>query len=412
MIKAISILLMLLTRGNCRRRLVSYPIIGAQYSMRNKPKVARQIDAGFDTYAFIVRWSRTVVQYAIVAFIIALGYILYGVFSGVLNQARPEDVHRFASSLTLMGEVLALSSLIGALCFILLTLGEIAYAVLIGILGAALYFGIPILVKSNLSTVNAEITGAINLWSRNAGMAVLALVALRVLYEIIEQIRTAAVRRQEREEQEEAEGGLKKTNKVRRSAVWSPCWKLPYCHEAVRDNCPAYKARKSCWRFGYGCNCDPSLIERLIRSGALDKSKGASKTSAHDKTLQQAYMRSDLQADLPIKATERTIPCSKCPIYLDHQRQKFRIVNPIAVIATLAALWLAYKPLMVIYALVIHLIAAIAAKLTFGLRVDPREWFEYLNTRPIQIFFFIIIGLLALSYVLKAVEWAIFEKKL
>ena len=57
-------------------------------------------------------------------------------------------------------------------------------------------------------------------------------------------------------------------------------------------------------------------------------------------------------------------------------------------------------------------IAGVASRFTYGTRVDAGEWFEYLNTPAIQIFFFVIVGMLALAYVLKLVEWVIFEKKL
>lgn len=383
--------------------------------MSPKPRVARQVKEQFDVYAFMAKWSRTLLQLAAGAFIISAGYILYGIFSGVLNQSgnNPDAVARYVTNLRLMGQVLAAASFLGALAFVLLTLSELAYAVLIGIIGIGLILGTPLLIAANLQQAPREISAVIAEWTHTAGMAILAVVGLRILYEIVEQLRTAGSRRKEREEQEEAEGGLKKTKKSLKPAVWSPCWGLPYCHEAVRDHCPAFKAHRSCWRFGYGCNCDPSLIERLIRSGALETAKGASRASSADKAKQAAYVRSDLQADAPVKQAERTIPCSKCPIFLDHQRQKFKIANPIAIIATLVAMVAAYIPLRMVYYKVVGAIATIASKLTFDVeRVDPGQWVRYLETPALQVFFFIIVGLLLLAYVLKFVEWAIFEKKL
>ncbi|MCE5239656.1 hypothetical protein LLH23_14365 [bacterium] len=381
--------------------------------MRAKPKVARQVREEFDVYILLSRWARFVLQFAIAAFVISLGYILYGIFSGVLN--RPVDAaaaERYVRNLRLMGEIMAAAGVLGTISFVVLTLSEIAYSVTMAILGVALMFGMPILVASNLAQAGNRIIGVINEWSRNAGMGILAVVALRILYEIVEQIRTAGARRKGKEELEAVEG-LQKAKRPPKPGVWSPCWKLPYCHEAVRESCPAFKNRKSCWRYGSGCNCDPGMIERLIRSGALEAGKGASKASSREKTAHAAYVRSDLQADAPVKASERTIPCSKCPIYLDHQRQKFKIVNPIAVIGTVVAMGVLYIPLRAIYHTVVQAVAAVASRMTFDVRrVDPGEWVRYLDTPALQIFFFVIVGLLALSYVLKFVEWAIFEKKL
>lgn len=380
--------------------------------MPPKPRVARQVKAEFDVYAFLAKWSRTLLQIAIFGFVISLGYILYAIFSGVLSQAAnapAADVAKLAANLRTMGQVLTLCSLVGSLAFLLLTLSELAFAVLLGIIGGALMLGMPVLVASNLAQAPGSVVAVINEWTRNAGMAVLAVVGLRIMYEIVEQLRTAGTRRKEREEREE-ETGLKKTKKSTRPGIWSPCWGLPYCHEAVKEQCPAFKARKSCWRYGSGCNCDPGMIERLIRSGALDTAKGASRASSRDKAVQAAYVRSDLQADAPVAVSERTIPCSKCPIYLDHQRQKFKIANPIAIIATLVALAVLYVPLKLLYFQVVAAISGIASRFSFH-NIDPGTWFKYLETPALQVFFFIIVGLLALAYVLKFVEWAIFEKK-
>jgi len=380
--------------------------------MRAKDRIARQVKAEVDIYALLAQWARFVLQFAIAGFVVSLGYILYGIFSGVLS--RPVDaaaIERYARNLRLMGEIMAASGVLGTLCFVVLTLSELAYSVTMGLLGLGLMFGMPVLVASNLAQGDDRIIRAITEWSRNAGMGILAIIGLRILYEIVEQVRTAGVRRKEKEQLEAIEG-LQKAKRPARPGIWSPCWKLPYCHDAVREACPAFKARRSCWRYGAGCNCDPSMIERLIRSGALESGKGASKASSREKTAHAAYLRSDLQADVVVKA-ERTIPCSKCPIYLDHQRQKFKIVNPIAIVGTIVAMGALYIPLKAIYHAVVQAVAAVASRLTFDVeRVDPGQWVRYLDTPALQVFFFIIVGLLALSYVLKFVEWVIFEKKL
>ncbi len=377
--------------------------------MRGKPKVAKQVKEEFDLLGLLVKWARMAVQIALFFFVISAGYLLYGIFSGALSQ---EADARVVENLRIMGQVLALSSFVGALSFCFLTIDEIAYAVLIGIVGAGLMFGIPVLVASNLhGTGSATAAAAIQNGAKLAGMAVFSVVGLRFLYEIIQQILTASERRRIRAERE-AETGIKRAKPKSAGGAWSPCWGLPYCHDAVREQCPAFKARKSCWRFGYGCNCDPGLIERLIKAGGREGGRGAAHMDSRTRATHEAYVRSDLQADRVVKAQERTIPCSKCPIYLDHQRQKFRIVNPIAVAGCLALLAAAYQPLMAVYREVIKGIAGVASRFTYGTRVDAGEWFEYLNTPAIQVFFFVIVGMLALAYVLKFVEWVIFEKKL
>lgn len=378
--------------------------------MRQRPRVQRQTQEPADLFATVQKYARTVIQVCIVAFIVALGYILYGVFSGALAQPMVEA--RILANIRMMGQLMALSATVGTICFILLTIDELAFAVTAALIGLALMFGMPMLVANNLSTgQGAQAASIITEWSRNAGLGMVVIVALRILWEIFIQVRYAGVKRKERMEREAAAATIKQAQKPKSAHVLSPCWNLPYCHEAVREHCPAFKGRKTCWRFGYGCNCDPNLIEALIRSGGANMGKGSEHASQRDRATHEAYIRSDLQAD-KVVGRERTIPCSKCPIYLEHQRLKFKFINPIAIVLTFVGLALGYKPLMGLYTLVVTAIAEAARRLTYGNEmVDAGAWFDYLNTITVQVFFFIIVGLLLLSYVLKFVEWVVFTKK-
>ena len=193
--------------------------------------------------------------------------------------------------------------------------------------------------------------------------------------------------------------------KIARVGPFTPCWETPFCHQAIREMCPAYKARKTCWRFGRGCNCDPGLVESLIRTGGV----GASGDS-RQRRVQQDYLRSDLQADLPT-ARERTISCAQCAIYMEHERAKFRFVNPIVVVGTIVALIVFYRPLLGLYGLTLTGMANLASTFSYGEQVDPKVWFDYLNTPTVQVFFLLMLGVLVLSWVLKFVEWAILVKK-
>jgi len=112
--------------------------------------------------------------------------------------------------------------------------------------------------------------------------------------------------------------------------------------------------------------------------------------------------------------SERTIPCSKCPIYTEHQRRKFKVVNPILVTITLGIIIAAYGPLTGVYsALAVHL-----AQLASGSILNPSNadkvtyWREYLDTPALQGAFVVILGLFFLSWMLKLGEWLVLEKKL
>lgn len=375
----------------------------------DRRRLAKQTKEEIDIFGVALQWSRSVLNIALIAFVISLGYILYGIFSGALNQLDAAQSARLASNLTLMGEILTVSAFLAALSLVVMTLEEVAYTVLIGMVGAAMVFGMPILVASNLQGAATGPAMAIKLWTNNAGMSILFVVGLRLVLEIANQIRSVAIRTTA--EQAEDDTTVTKKKKYKKPGLWDRCWDMPYCHDAVREVCPAYKARRSCWRYGYGCNCDPSLIETLIRTGGASKGKTAVKATSTQKLQDGAYVRSDLQADGKAGTVERTIPCRKCPIFIEHQRQKFRIVNPIAIILTLVGFAFARQPLLEFYEMIINGMARIAARLTYGTAmVEAEQWVQYLNTSAVQVFFFIILGLFVLSYVLKAVEWLVLKR--
>ncbi len=379
--------------------------------MRDRRKVARQDRQQVDAGAVLLAWSRTVLQAALVGFVISLGYILYGLFSGKLRGVTdPNEIQRLVGNFTLMGQVLTVSSFLAAISLLVLTFGEVAYAVLVGIVGAGLMFGMPIIIGSNLGQ-DSDFAQPISNWCANAGLVVLFLVGLRILWEIGDQIRRAAFKSEAQKEIEEASIAQRQTKKRRKGPrLWDPCWDLPYCHDAVKDVCPAFKARRSCWRFGYGCNCDPGLIEQLIRTGGANVGKAAAKKTSGERTVSEAYVRSDLQADTVV-GRERTIPCVKCAIFIEHQRQKYRIVNPIAIVGTLVGLVFLYQPLTTVYSQIIKAAAAWAARFTLEAdMIDPGRWIGYLDSPFVKGFFFVFVGLIALSYVLRAVEWLVLRK--
>ncbi len=334
--------------------------------------------------------------------VVATAYLLFGIYSGRLTADVPP---RIVSNLQLAGQVLAASAGLSAICLVMLTFDEIAWAVLMGLSGLAYLLGTPFLISNQVRSATSPAAEAIATWGTITGTIIVIVVGIRIVHEIYNQLAFGGLRVKGAAEEE---GKLKPAGKAKIARVgpFTPCWETPSCHQAIREMCPAFRARKTCWRFGRGCNCDPGLVESLIRTGGV----GASGDSSQRRT-QQEYLRSDLQADVPTQR-ERTIPCAKCAIYMEHQRAKFRFISPILVIGTIVALIVFYRPVLALYSLTITGMAKLASIFSYGDQVDPEVWFDYLNTSTVQVFFLLMLGLLVLSWVLKFVEWAILVKKL
>ena len=344
--------------------------------------------------------------------IACLGYFVYVIYGGGLPDADPA---RAQSLVTGFGQGLVLASLLLALGLVMVTLDELAYAVLLGLGGLLMMLGVPYMVASELSgTLPQHLQGVAQTLSTSgttAGAAILLVVGLRITYEMYMHIKEAPLRRQARAEKEASEdnGILRRQKSIKPASVISPCWELPFCHDRVREVCPTYKARKPCWRYGIGCNCDPRMIDTLIRMGSTAKGP----QSDDIRRREAAYIRSDLQADAKLSSkADRTIPCSKCAIYAEHQRLKYKFVNPVAIIGTLVAMGALYLPITAAWNAVAGGIVQVARNITLDAAFDAGQWFSYLQDDVVKIFFFIIVTLLALSYVLKVTEWVVLEKKL
>lgn len=357
-----------------------------------------------DLMVKLVAWSGTGVKLFVLAFVVSVAYIVYGIYGGHLRGAIEPRVMR---NIQLMGQVMALSGGLGTICLVIITFDEVAFAVVAGMVGLGLVFGFPLLVAGQLDQGGARAADVILRWSSVAGQFIVLVVGVRILIEIINYILQAPQRQARIAGKQGIEGQKKSTS----HSIWKlqRCWEMPYCHEAIREVCPAYKVRNNCWRIRQGCNCDPTMIEALIRAGGATRGKG---DTSSGKLAQEAYLRSDLEADIKLGEGERTRECKNCPIFNEHQRQKFNLLNPIIIVAAIAGLLAAYPIMQKLYVVSIIALSSLASQMTYGVSESVSQWIGRLDSPAVWIFFYIIVGLVVMSYVLKFVEWAILVKKM
>ena len=99
------------------------------------------------------------------------------------------------------------------------------------------------------------------------------------------------------------------------------------------------------------------MIEMMIRQGA----RKAGVVSPDKQRTQQAYIRDELEAD-GAPRRERTIPCSRCPIYNEHQRQKFALLNPFFIVVTIVIFVVLFPLVMHAYTGTIVALSAFASR--------------------------------------------------
>jgi hypothetical protein len=187
------------------------------------------------------------------------------------------------------------------------------------------------------------------------------------------------------------------------ATMFSPCWKLPFCREVIRKQCPAYLAKTTCWKFGRGCYCDEEMISRIVRGESMDNVKAPTRMSRQGKP-----------------------PCHRCYIFLEHQGMKYRVASPMAVPMTIAIMYFGWGTYMALTGKVGNSLQFLWDKLAFrgtsavtnavGKVVETGSKANTLSPEQLQntaqIMFAVLVGFYLLIMISKGIEWAIYKARI
>lgn len=278
-------------------------------------------------------------------------------------------------------------------------------------IGLLVYFGVPFLVRSQFGILgpnnNSMATYAASqlisgCYIGGIGTAVIGL--LKYLIEVILWIVEMPDRMMQKANVGTGQQMEAAQQRVAQNAnALSPCWSLPFCREVIRKQCPAYLARKTCWKFKRGCYCDDEMIARIIRGESLEKIKAPTKMSQLRKP-----------------------PCGRCYIYMEHQSHKFRMISPLTIPITVVLMVAAWGPFGQAFEPVYKRLDNMQKNLKFFQTPNPieasaedqeavRKLGEVDQEKTMaftQWFIGLILGFLLLVYISKFMEWAVFEAKL
>ncbi|HET6644282.1 MAG TPA: hypothetical protein VFG65_02170 [Fimbriimonadales bacterium] len=175
------------------------------------------------------------------------------------------------------------------------------------------------------------------------------------------------------------------------------CWQLPFCRKFVRQACPIYHSRRTCWKERVGCMCE----EEVIR-GALE-----GKTIPRDAVAAAKYIPRNSR----LSGEQKAERCRQCVIYNEHQRQKYRLAIPVA-LGFVALIYVAfYDPLLQWTNRLLLGFDTAFSHFTFS--TNPSDKLATIAQPGIleQGILFLIM-LFVLSQIMKAVEFGIFRLKI
>ncbi len=345
-----------------------------------------------------------VLRVACVVGITALAYILAATFFGGAGQEANPKMAELTKNLDLASRALVYSLLAASVATLLLGYEDNRLGIIVVVVGLLCHFGVPIGIKSAIG--NTPATGVIAAHLRQGGYFL-------VIIGLVKGVADTAIwlwNLPDRMKAQHANIGVsnqaeaKQRIIAREANMMSPCWKLPFCRESIRKQCPAFLAKTTCWKFGRGCYCDTEMISRIVRGESLDVIKAPTQQSRQGKP-----------------------PCGRCYIYLEHQTYKFRMISPLVLPVTVLATWLIWPIYVRFFKIgnkafdsIWNSLSFNAANLTSGSLKSSQEAIDAtskLGNSPESIayiaqnMFGVLLGFMLLIYISKFIEWAIYKAK-
>ncbi|MBX3097675.1 MAG: hypothetical protein KF812_12525 [Fimbriimonadaceae bacterium] len=259
--------------------------------------------------SFLDGFARILVAGGGLALIIGLIFLLMSFFSG--SQGTEEQILR---NVDLWGRIAFLGAIVLSIggAYILYeeeTAGPIAL-----LLGAAMAFA-PSYMGSMGNTISAETSGMVLGAIQKPGLPLMALGIFLLAYELISRARVG-IKQGAKADQLKLGQGLKEEREIK-NVFMGKCWQLPYCRKFVRERCPIYHAKRTCWKERTGCMCEESVINNAMKGTVIPKDIVAAA---------QFIPRNN-----KLTEKQKAERCMHCVIYNEHQKHKYKLGLPIMI---------------------------------------------------------------------------------
>ncbi len=335
---------------------------------------------------------------AAVSFVYLVAIVVAGHLKVPLSPGSLEKVY-LVRSVELSTRVLVISGVILVASLVIRYPQEEILGQVLSLLGGALYFGGPPalgwFLQGKLANGSAQGLEIVTAVRTTGGVALLPGLILVVRDAILRIWTGETFRRQLDRPSNQDQQGITKVS----PRILASCWDMQFCREFIRRVCPAFAAKRSCWRIKIGCYCDERTLLKAMTA--------ESKDNVHAKGIieQLGFGRQDKNDKLSSKIKRQR--CKHCVIYAEHQRQKYRLLSPMVF---LAVLFLVYHYYEGVSEVVGQNLAKTDRFLSF-LTYQSKEAGTGGGSDIGVLTFLAIVWLtiIAISYSLKALEYLVFE---
>lgn len=357
---------------------------------------------------FLDALTDTGVKLGALAFVGSLGYLVYGLVAGSglpkIMSLPPEDRARVLGNVAFACRVLGVSGTVLALSAAARYYAEETLGYMMSLLGVMLYFGTPWAFSSWFEQPNPAIALVV-VELRLLGMILFLPGVVLLVRDITFRVRFGAAHK----EKEKRDGAFLvgdealREEEPYRPRAYAKCWQMPYCREFVRKICPAYEARKSCWRVKAGCYCDEQTILRAMKIQSKEGRMFA-------KDLR--YRMGSTERRTKLSRAQKRALCRSCVIYQLHQQQKYKLISPLVFPATAALIWVMYPTIEAVFRKGVHLTDVFMKKVSFLPQAYDKVPSGSSVPQVVLVFFVAWLAIVAVSYGLRLVEFCIFKAQI
>jgi hypothetical protein len=342
-----------------------------------------------------------VMRAALVAFLLTAAYFVYAVAAGhvqAFEQMRGPGYHferlKIVLNLQRAGTILDISGVYLAFYIFLSGYERQERFLMLGAVFALFYFGLPFLFFNVLAFSPENVAaGEILFHLRAVGDCCLSVAAFRLACEIVSILKNGIPASYYAKTVKKAAPRSGQPEAPRSLRMLKRCWELPYCQDFLLSVCPAWKRKKTCWKTGSGCMCDPGMMESLMQ---------------HDAGMAN-WVGSSQQANRAPKGIKK---CHTCSIYLAHEEQKFNIISPLVPVISIGLLVVGWNYLILFYQHFARWTGQLIGAIALGPTRSLSDQWTHTFLDPVAQYSFLICGcLILISYALKFTEWAILDRK-
>lgn len=196
--------------------------------------------------------------------------------------------------------------------------------------------------------------------------------------------------------------GVKEEDSVK-NVFMGKCWQLPFCRKFVRESCPIYHAKRTCWRERVGCMCE----EEVVRKAMTGTNVG---TISKDTVAAARFIPVNNRLTMEQKK-ER---CRMCVIYNEHQKHKYKLWLPVTVVGFGLIYALFRTPLLGGMGTIMARMDKLVSGLTFSSEKEKvtNAVADRSGNAAFHEILLICLLIVILAYVLKMLEYLIFKLKI